>query len=705
MKIEQILLFRFLEGGDKKFVIPVYQRDYSWTKKNCHKLWEDILAIDGTVRKDHFLGTVVGVAEGFSDFVIIDGQQRLTTSAIFLIALHNFLKTKSEKNGDELILEKKLLDLLVDPYSDIKDKKIKLKPNKQDREFFNSLFAPEATKKNENQPSNIISNYNFFLQKIGSVSGSISPKILYEKFEKLKIILISLDRANDDPQLIFESLNSTGVDLTSPDLIRNYLLMDLEPKVQENFYEQFWLKIEKFVAERFEVFAQTYLIFKEKKSVRSVDVYDEFKQLAVKNFTNDKEKILKDLLNYAEIFGMIFQTLDETKHKNEKINEGLQKLCDLNFSASAPFLFDLFSDLNAKILSEEVIIKILKILESYVLRKVIADNTTQGLNKFFITLAKEIKKEANWQQNYLEIFSFILANRSGATRFPSDEDFENALVNKEIYKSDIAKFLLGELENHGSACHILIESLQIEHIMPQKIQNEKKWQDDLGENWQEIHKKYLHTLGNLSLASGKKNSEMSNLPKEAKDKIDYQTSKLKLSYKLADEEKWGEKEIVERSKRLTKEAIEIWQYPESSYRKAIPEDEIFDLSSDYQIKGEKPEAVFFGGEIGEIIGKDNQIKIKSWREFLENTCATLYNLSPIHFEEACQTSELKRYFSNDRSALRTALEYSQERFVERNLSATEIIRILKKLCESMGLAPEIVRFELAASKSTLRLEN
>ena len=682
MQVKEIPIYQFLEGSDKRFIIPVYQRDYSWTKKNCQKLWDDMLILANSQRPDHFLGTIVGIVSNYAEYVIIDGQQRLTTISIFLLSLHNFLKNKIDKSEEENRLESQLLEFLIDKYSKDQARRIRLKPNKQDEVFFNNLFKDSEEKKSEIS-SNIVNNYNFFSEKIHNCE--IAPQDLFNYFRKLKIILIDLVRGIDDPQLIFESLNSTGVDLESSDLIRNYILMDLEPEKQEQFYQKYWLEIEKLVEDRFEGFVQNYLIFKNKSWIKSDDVYENFKKFVKENFAQDKEKILQDLIYYAKIFSIIFQI---TKHKNSEINNCLQRLCELDFTVVDPYFLDVFADLDLGILSEENVIKIIKIIESFAFRKNFVENTTQGLNKFFVTLAKEIKKEKAWQENYLDILNFILLSKSGSTKFPTDDDFENALINKEVYKTKNKFYLLSAIENNKSAFKIEIDDLEIEHIMPQNLTID--WQQKLGENYEEIHKKYLHTLGNLTLTTSRQNKVLSNLSKEEKDKIDFQTSKLKLNFRLEENKIWNDKTIVERAKILALEAKEIWQYPKTNYKKIIIEDEIFDLTSQDDFSNRKPMWISFEG--GNVC-----IELKHWRDFLRELCGFLWEMLPDEFENVMKNRELKNYF--DKNNLRTPLEFAKNKFIEANLSTNHILNLAQKVCESVGYYQEEVRFGLIKEKN------
>ena len=536
MQVQQLPIYQFLEGSGKSFIIPVYQRDYAWTRINCQKLWDDLFDLKNNKRADHFLGTLVTIGSGFQEYTVIDGQQRLTTTSILLIALQTYLKNKESKSEEEKILSEQILDFLINKYSPEQDKRIRLKPNKQDKEYFEKLFTNGNV---ESVNSNIVSNYNFFYEKIES--GILTPKEIFEAFRKLKIVLIDLVRGQDDPQLIFESLNSTGVDLTAGDLIRNYILMDLQLVEQEKMYKNYWITIEKFT-DNIAEFVRNYLIFKTKIGVKKDAVYSVFKKYSLENFNKDKELILKDLLYFAERYSWIVQI---NKHPNTLLNKQLERLNKLEFTVSHPYLLDVFNDLENNILSEQIVKDILTILESYAFRKILVDNTTQGLNKMFITLSKEIKKEKTWKDEYLEILNFILLEKRVSQRFPNNEEFENALITKEVYmlQAKNRNFLLESLENYKSAYPVNVDELTVEHIMPQTLT--KEWKNKLGENWQDIHKKYLHTLGNLNLTA--KNTELSNNTFEEKQQIDFQTSRLKLNFKLEGITQWNEERIVERA--------------------------------------------------------------------------------------------------------------------------------------------------------------
>ncbi len=679
MQVQQIPICRFLEGQNKIFTIPVYQRDYAWTKVNCQKLWEDIVDLSQNNRHDHFLGTIVTIGSGFQEYTVIDGQQRLTTVSLIILALHKYLENKPDRTDIEATISKLSLEFLINEHALDQDKKIRLKPNKQDKSNFESLFEESEP---QDIDSNIVNNYHFFYQKIER--RELLPKELYETFQKLTIVLINLDRGSDDPQLIFESLNSTGVDLTAGDLIRNYILMDLAPKEQEEMYNQYWIKIENWT-QNVPEFVRNYLIYKNKVSVKKDDVYPVFKKFAMYSYQGNKKLIAKDLLEFAKIYSHLKQI---TKYGNPDIDRQLKRLNKIEFNVCHPYLFDVFDDLRKGIIKIEVVYDVLLLIESYAFRKILVDNTTQGLNKTFITFAKEIKKEPQWQDNYLEVFKYILLQKTVSQRFPSDDEFQNALVYKEIYKlqSKNKNFLLESLENFNTAYIVHVDELSIEHIMPQKLT--KQWKEALGHNWEVIHKKYLHTLGNLSLTAN--NSKLSNKTLEKKQVEDYQNNKLALNFKLDDISEWNENTILQRGHRLAQNALKIWPYPTTHYVKHGLKEQIFDLTSNDDFSGSKPLVLYI---------EDHEIPLKSWRNLLSNLCKFLHDYSPTQFCIVQNKANLQWYFDTKRP-LKYPIEFLPNKYVEGNVSANTVISVSFKLCEEMGYPAENISFSIKLTNNS-----
>jgi uncharacterized protein with ParB-like and HNH nuclease domain len=681
MNVEYCEIYDFLSGGSKKFIIPVYQRDYSWrTIPHCDKLWFDLnKLVDSSEEKEHFIGTLVVVAHAKGEKIIVDGQQRLTTVTLFLLAMHKFLQKKLNKTTDEENLENDILEnYLVLRYSS-EQRRIRLKPNKQDQINFDKLFADMEISQTD---SNIINNYKFFYKKISQ--SNFSCRQLFNAFEKLSIVVIELD-SKENAQVIFESLNSTGLDLNSYDLARNYILMDLKPEKQETIYNLYWQEIEKNTGSDVAEFLRNFLIYFNQKKVKKENIYEEFKKYA-SHHNNDKEEISKEMHRFSLFYSQILQI---NKFGNDKIDNALKNLIQKNgadFKVCICFLFDVFNNhKNGKIQNHELL-QIINLLESYAIRKFIVSNSKQGLNSWFPTLSKKIAEQTNKGYSYFDAFNFLIASSTKHSyKFYDDQEFLEALKYREIYGNHSAKHLLSILENHNNVI-VLTEDLEIDHIMPQKLT--PKWKSDLGDNWQEIHKKYLDTLGNLSLTLKENNVKMGNKSFDEKQKIDYESSKLKLTKSLASGEKWGEEQILARAEKLAKEALQIWKYPAKStitINTDDEEDDVFDLSSEDYPKGKKLVAIFL---------EDKEVKITHWKDFTATICGFFYNLSPTEFNFVIQDGELSKYFSNQQNELRVAKEYHSHKYVEANHSAEFTIKFCQKICDKMNYDPENIRYKL-----------
>ena len=468
--------------------------------------------------------------------------------------------------------------------------------------------------------------------------------------------------------MIFESLNSTGVGLNDGDLIRNYILMDLENQEQENFYTNYWLKIEKLTNNNIAEFVRNYLMFKLNISVKQTDrdTYYKFREYTKIKFKN-KESILKDLMYFAKIYSYCIQ---QSSHPNKNINYNLEKLFDLDFKICYPYLLDLLDKFEKKILPEEEIVLVLKLIESYAFRRIIVEGTNQGLNKFFIILAKEINNKLDTQIKYSDTLSSILLSKSANLKFPDNESLISALEIKEVYKFNRKNknFLFHSLENHNSEYKVDLDDLTIEHIMPQRLTAKDK--QKLGENYQEIHKKYLHTIGNLRLTAN--NSKMGNKGFQEKQKIDSRANVLNLNKGLNEVKEWNEKEIIKRAKNLAEIATKVWIYPVSILQYE-QEKEVYDLDENTNFTGKKPKILYI---------EDKPFQADSWKDILKIICKSLYEKSPTEFKQIISNSELNKYFSleNDSNKIRAKIEFTKNHFVEGNLSANSTISFIIKLC-------------------------
>jgi uncharacterized protein with ParB-like and HNH nuclease domain/predicted transport protein len=558
--------FLALLNGKKQFTIPIYQRTYSWTYEQCKQLWNDIVRT-ATDREatTHFIGSVVYIqhgiilAGGVMPLLVIDGQQRMTTLALLLIALAKAVKDApaSRNLSYEDIYESYLINKFC---SD--EQYYKLLLTQSDKDTLIALTNDPDHAKSTLPPHRLLENYLYFENLIHQ--GDVDPYTLYVGISKLTIVEISLHKDHDHPQLIFESLNSTGMDLAQADLIRNYILMGLDSGEQSRLYKTYWYPMEQSFrrsehsdsTNQFDRFMRDYLTIKQ-GSIPNIDrVYSNFKTYHRSTKETPIAQIMADIDRYARYFvNMAF-----LQEKDYDIRRVLADILALKVQVAYPFLLEVYADYAQKLLSREHFITILKLVESYVLRRVICGVPTNSMNKTFATLAREIDKN-----HYLESVQTSLLQKDSHRRFPKDEEFRAEFMVKDIYNLSIRNYILRKLEHHDSKEWVNIEDCTIEHIMPQNAHLSPEWQAELGPNWKEVHARYLHTIGNLTLTAY--NPELSDHPfREKRDHKEggFAISPLRLNRSLAKLEHWNEEAIKKRAKELADRAVEIWPMPQLS---------------------------------------------------------------------------------------------------------------------------------------------
>lgn len=621
MKAKEKKFLHFLEGSDKHFVIPVYQRNYDWKKEQCKQLFDDLLDL-GNSSRTHFLGSIVSIYHDDGDdreYLIIDGQQRLTTLSLLLLAIYKLIdqdKVQSSVNKKQIIDE-----YLINKYSK-DDKKIRLKPVKNDKNAFSALFKDED---NYLQETNITLNYQYFYDRI--MNDEISVDDLFSAVKQLVIVEIELKNGEDDPQLIFESLNSTGLDLTEADKVRNFILMKESPAVQEQFYIDFWNKIEINTNYNVSNFIRDYLTIKERIIPNKNKVYFHFKRYVLENVTETK-LLLIDLLK----FSLFYKDIINSKEQKDKISTVVNKINRLESIVTYPFIMEVFNDYKDNIISENDVISILEIIVTFVFRRLICEVPTNSLNKIFMTMGREIKKHNDYEEQYVDIFKYILTHKRLSQRMPEDDEFASKIIQKDVYnfKRKNKLFLLEQLENFNNKERVDIEGLidtndlSIEHIMPQTLTS--KWRESLGANFAEIHEKYLNTLGNITLTGY--NSNMSNKPFLEKRDMEkgFKASRLYLNKSLHGINQWNEDTIIDRAKSLKNRALKVWEYPTSNYESADEILKLFTLDDDNRsFTGEKILSFKFMEE--------KEKKVSSWKELYKKVCLILYELDPIKFKQ------------------------------------------------------------------------
>lgn len=551
-------------NGNKQFLIPVYQRYYSWDIEQCKRLWNDIVEMQKKGKVGHFVGSIVNIAEqamptGVQKYMIIDGQQRMTTLSLLLLALRDY----ASKNPEDTTINARRIDnmLLKNEYES-GDERYKLLLTETDRDILMRLVEEKPIL--DDTRSKLLDNYKFFAGKIAD--KELQPAEVYESIGKLQIVNITLDRSVDDAQAIFESLNSTGKELSESDLIRNYILMGLEPTEQTYVYEHLWRPMELlFVYETqdsvMDRFFRDYLTMKITRIPKQDRVYEEFKLYHLNCEFSTIRELCQDLLTYAKYYtDMVFK-----RSSNPALKSLYEDINDLRMEVSYPFLLKVHNDYAEGIISEDDLKLIIRLCISYVFRRSICDIPTNSLNKTFATLKNEIKPD-----DYVNSIKAFFVMRNDYKEFPDDDKFAAAFVSRDIYTMRSRNFILSHLENYGNKAPIIIENYTIEHIMPQNSSLSPEWQQMLGANWREVQKTYLHTIGNLTLTAY--NSEMSDHPFMVKMDMEggFKESALRLNAYVVKLNEWNEQTIKERAALLADKAKQIWAYPDMTAAELAP---------------------------------------------------------------------------------------------------------------------------------------
>lgn len=575
MKATEANLLKFLKKSPQ-FVIPIYQRNYSWTEEECRQLWADLLRAgrDENINA-HFIGSIVYVERALSTvtsqeaLLVIDGQQRLTTSTLLIYALAQHMESKGIGELLDTFSSRKLRNYyLLNPDED-GERHFKLILSETDKETLLAIL--QAAPMPAESSTRITENLALFQGLISQHQGELEA--ICKGVAKLVIVDVSLDRSQDNPQLIFESMNSTGRELSQADLIRNYILMGLEPKLQAELYKTYWRPMEKgfgqaAYAVHFDAFMRHYLTAKTGEIPNVREVYTEFKNYA-RNIKGDTRSLVSDIHAYATYYCAMALGSEQ----EPSLKQSFHDLRELKVDVAYPFLLDTYHDYQQQRLSVDELVQIVRLVESYVFRRAICAIPTNSLNKTFAGLARSLKKD-----RYLESVHAAFLLLPSYRRFPSDEEFQRELKRRDLYNFRSRSYWLRRLENHGRKERVLVEDYTIEHIMPQNEALSASWQADLGPEWQRIQQNWLHTLGNLTLTGY--NSEYRDYPftfkrDQAKDKngdsVGFAHSPLRLNqqtfeienqqFTLGNVPKWTEDSIVARSNALSTKAVSVWQAP------------------------------------------------------------------------------------------------------------------------------------------------
>lgn len=442
MKGAASYLMKFLDGSQKRFIIPVYQRNYDWKKENCKQLFDDLVSVEKDGKETHFFGSIVSYAHSRDEVVLIDGQQRITTVSLILIAIVNALKKGAMSTKDDTLVFR-IEDFLVDKY-DRTERKFRLKPFRDDRVAFDSLiYKDEADYIHE---SKVTINYRYFYDRIVT-NKELSVDELFHAVNCLEIIDIELEpQHGDNPQLIFESLNSTGLDLTESDKIRNFVLMNLEPAVQESYYDKYWNKIEKCSRDELDGFVRNYLTVKRGVIPTLKGIYPAFK--AYTKSRGDIESVLQDMLVYA----CAYQDVVSFNIGDDDANEVAKRLDLLDMTVAYPFLMAFVAYAKETGMDDKEICKVFSCVETFIFRRLMCGLPTNVLNKIFATLHSSVLKNKRDTDTYSSVMIYLLESRKLSSAFPKDEEFINGFTTKNVYsmRAKNKEYIFERLENGSS---------------------------------------------------------------------------------------------------------------------------------------------------------------------------------------------------------------------------------------------------------------
>lgn len=572
MDIEKGSIYNLL-NGQCQYIIPVYQRKYSWQAEvQCARLWNDIVKMEKGNKRHHFVGSIVSIAEkkalmGVQKQLIIDGQQRMTTLSILMIALRDYLKETTPE--DEF--EDTITDMVLKNPKRKGEDAYKMLLTDTDKDIMIKLV--DGLKISESEESQIYLNYLYFRKKVSE--GTLTPVQIFESISKLDIVGIILDKEQgDEPQLIFESLNSTGMDLSKSDLIRNFILMGLDNDAQKTIYNNYWKPLEDYfikpdVPERMDRFFRDYLVMKKGAYVNFEYIYERFKDYADNSEFSTIEQLAEDVMTFGDLYTNITsdkKTLPESQKTLEPIFEEIRSL---RMEVAYPFLIKVYMDYTQGEVTPEEFTEILKLTISYVVRRAICDIPTNSMQKTFATMKNYIKKD-----DYLNSIKANFYFLDSYKQFPTDEMFKSALYSRNMYSLRISKYVFVKLENEGNKEPISYSGYSIEHILPQNKDMRDEWKEALGENYAEIQAKYIHSLGNLTLT--RYNSEMGDKPFKEKLEVYKESAMHTLNKFVVQQSTWNEQTILERNKILSNCACEAWKAPildESTLAKYAPQDE------------------------------------------------------------------------------------------------------------------------------------
>lgn len=684
MKGSECRLIEYMEGSKKRFIIPVYQRNYDWKTENCKQLYDDLVKVIKNKRRSHFFGSLVSVYEPSgrnTEFLVIDGQQRLTTVSLLLLAMYNLIKSGVITPKDVYLDKQIYEDFLVDKYQP-EETRIKLKPVKNDQKAFGKLFCDAREHIRE---SNLTTNYNYFYERIQKQEISIDE--LFDAICRLEIINITLNN-EDNPQLIFESLNSTGLDLSEGDKIRNFILMGLPSKEQDEYYDKYWNRIEECTKYDVSSFVRDYLSIKQLAIPSQKKIYISFKDY-VDQKSIETEELLKDLLAYAKRYKILLSGGTE----NKALDACIYRLNRLETTVTRPFFLEVLRLYDENKLDISELSEIFLITENYLFRRAICDLPTNALNKIFSTLHREIARYEGNDEGYVEKFKYALLSKKDRARFPDDDEFAERFTERPIYQMNSKNkiYIMERLENYSTLedkdvyGHCDDGTYSIEHIMPQHLT--PAWIKALGEDYEEIREMWLHRIANLTLTAY--NSKYSNSTFEEKKsmKNGFEDSGIRMNTYIAKKDKWTLAELEERNQYLMGRALEIWAAPTTTFKPAEKQMDSYTLDDDTSLSGRL---------IARFSYKNTEQPVLSWVDMFQKVLQILYAEDKSVITKLAVSTEdgVALNFTMNEADFKKTVEIGDGIYVWTNTSTQSKLSVLNKVFRLYDADPSDLVFYL-----------
>ena len=683
MKANETKVDKFLATNETTFAIPVYQRNYDWTLFQCKQLLYDIVETGKNDKTNaHFIGSIVYVhddvytASGLTELTIIDGQQRLTTITLIYIALYRLAK----ELDNQMLVNRIHKTYLINEFAP-EAEKLKLKPTENNKDALRYILNSTDGEEFKGY-SKIIENFDYFKSAINAENFETIQRGL----SKLIFVDIALDRQKDNPQRIFESLNSTGLELSQADLIRNYILMGLSRTNQDKIYKSYWEVIERNAKDetlnktRVSEFIRDYLTLKNKEIPNKGDVYTKFKEKYPTSTIDELEIVLSELKSLVKYYNKL------TNPKNEadrEIKTQLEYINRLEINVAFPFLMKVYEDYSNSIIDKSTFLLILSLVQSFTFRRFILGLPTNALNKIFMNLYDKVEPD-----NYLFSIQKSLLQRSGVQRFPRDTETINALKEKDVYniKPKNRTYLLERLENHQNNEPVIIEGnsdITIEHIFPQNP--DAKWKIELGtDEYNLIKENYFNTIGNLTLSGN--NGKLGNKPFLEKREMNvdgkeqgYVFSRLWLNRDLKVKSKWDKEEIENRANQITQRFIKIWEIPDIQVELETSSDEvnIFDAEDPKFKKLEY--AIFF----------NQKLEVTQVAKLYIEVFKQLFDLQPETFFASDIGKRISLTKTPDEDDVRQAVQLNDTYYIEANIDNVGKFDRIKQALTIFGFEDEL----------------